>query len=1461
MLRYSPNTVQLLSQTVFGVAYKALHTTLLETPSQVRGGVPALVDRSQSYAILALGTSRERRMSRLFISHSSVNNAAAVALGRWLSEQGFDDVFLDIDPDRGLAPGERWQEALKAAADRCEAVLFLVSPAWLASKWCLAEFLLAKSLHKRIFGLIIEPVPFDRIPSEMTAEWQLCELVGEDRFRGFDVEVLGKAERIEFREAGLDLLRRGLQRAGLDAKSFPWPPRDEPDRAPYRGLKALEPQDAAIFFGRDAWIVRGLDRIRGLTESGIEKLLVILGASGSGKSSFLRAGLWPRLLRDDANFLPLPVIRPQTAAISGSNGLAVALAGAFERLGEPRPPGRIKVMLGGVDAFGHLLDELVGLAKRRLVAIKEEETQPTIVLSLDQAEELFNPDGADEAVAFLGILAGMLVPVGGTPARRVLVVATMRSDRYELLQAEPRLEAVRQDLFYLPPIPLAEFKGVIEGPTHRIVEAGGRLEIAPALTERLIADAQGADALPLLGFTLERLYADYGSAGHLTLADYGQMGGVQGSIEAAVAAALAEPGRVPSIPGDREAQLVALRAAFIPWLARIDPERGVPMRRVARREEIPSASRSIVERLVEARLLVTDRRDGIDIVEIAHESLLRQWQTLTDWLVDAAHELQLIEGVERAASQWNDNTRAEIWLDHRSDRLREAEHLVAQETFRQRVGETGLTYLIACRGREDAERREKEKALAREEARLAEMALAQARTARMQRVRTWALATIGVVVAVGVGAVSWQQLRLTAGQRALDQGRNDILAGLAAVERLRGNLDGALRLAVWGTRLELDLSRISAKSSLPGAELAGAAWQSIWRTVLSGHKSSVLSAGFTADGHRIVTASADKTARIWDAATGAEIAVLRGHADRVLFAAFNLDGTRIVTASADKTAWIWDAASGAEIAILRGHEDAVASASFSPDGKRIVTSSWDGTARIWDAETGAEIAALRGHADRVVFAAFNLDGTRIVTASWDQTARIWDAVTGAEVAVLRGHEEAVASASFSPDGKRIVTASWDRTARIWDAATGAEIAALRGHENRLNSAAFNRDGKWLVTASDDMTARIWDASTAKEIMILRGHESIVTFATFSPEGSSIATASADRTAREWSLTREIAVLEGHQGTVNSALYSSDGAQIVTASNDNTARIWDVATGRPLKDLRGHSDHVLSAAFSSDGTRVVTASWDQTARIWDAAAGTEIAVLRGHQDAVYSAVFSPDGSRIVTASLDKTARIWDAATGNEIAVLRGHENYLTSAAFSPDGMQIVTASADKTARIWDAATGREIAVLRHGGSVADAAYSLDGARVVTVSGDKTAKIWNAVTATEITTLRGHDGPLVSGVFSPDGTRVATASADGTARIWDVATGREIAMVSVRGSLINSAAFSPDSTRVVTASDDNAARVWDVSLVTMAASDVIGEVCKWQLHGLAELTRDEMRLAGYSDAKHNIDVCAPGSLVDP
>ena len=284
--------------------------------------------------------------------------------------------------------------------------------------------------------------------------------------------------------------------------------------------------------------------------------------------------------------------------------------------------------------------------------------------------------------------------------------------------------------------------------------------------------------------------------------------------------------------------------------------------------------------------------------------------------------------------------------------------------------------------------------------------------------------------------------------------------------------------------------------------------------VLSGHGDAVYSAAYSPDGSRIVTASIDKTARIWDARTGAELVVISGPAGAGDFAAYSPDGTRIVTASDDKTARIWDARTGAQLAVLSGHADYVVSAAYSPDGSRIVTTSYDKTARIWDARTAAQLAVLSGHGDRINSAAYSPDGSRIVTASADKTARIWDARTGAQLAVLSGQVGPVNSAAFSPDGAHIVTAFNDKTARIWDARTGAQLAVLSGHD-RINFAAYSPDGSRIVTASDDTTARIWDARTAAELAVLSGHSDRVDFAAYSPDGSRILTASGDKTARIW----------------------------------------------------------------------------------------------------------------------------------------------------------------------------------------------------------------------------------------------------------------------------------------------------------------------------------------------------------
>jgi hypothetical protein len=272
-------------------------------------------------------------LPRLFISHSSRNDDWALALRDWLVREGWsdhDDIFLDFDPERGIAAGQRWAHALEEAATRCEAVLFIVSEAWLGSKWCVDEYQLASKLNKKLFALLIDDIGLERLPGGLTAQWQVVQLRGEPAVRLMTVHPrTGAPSPVHIAESGLQRLKRGLEKAGIDPETFELQPDPrEPSgwRASYRGLEALEPEDAAVFFGRSADIVRGIDALRGLAARKAPRLLVILGASGAGKSSFLRAGLWPRLLRDDSQWMPLRAIRASRGgAIEGNEGLLSAL--------------------------------------------------------------------------------------------------------------------------------------------------------------------------------------------------------------------------------------------------------------------------------------------------------------------------------------------------------------------------------------------------------------------------------------------------------------------------------------------------------------------------------------------------------------------------------------------------------------------------------------------------------------------------------------------------------------------------------------------------------------------------------------------------------------------------------------------------------------------------------------------------------------------------------------------------------------------------------------------------------------------------------------------------------------------------------------------------------------------------------------------------------------------------------
>ena len=637
-------------------------------------------------------------MSRIFLSHSSRDNRAALALKQWLAQQRpelANEIFLDIDPGSGLRPGARRKGQLFKSTSRCEAIICLLSRSWEASHECKTEYRTAEGLGKQILCARLE----DLADTDITSEWQRCDLFADGPQTAIAV---GDGSPVRFNTAALHQLRQAIEGTGVGPENFDWPPVGDPKRAPYPGWEPFEDIDAGVFFGRDAAIVRGLDELRAMRLLGPKSLFVVLGPSGSGKSSFLRAGLIPRLQREDRRFLVLGVTRPERSALTGKRGLAGAIHAARWALNlRGAPLGEIKTACQhDPDRVHQLLVGLRAAAAERLADAGQQGDLPTLALPLDQAEELFSADAGAQAEQFLALLAELLGRINATEIG-LIVMATIRTDLYELMQNHPALDGIGTVLFNeLKPMPSSQFTQVITGPASRSEQADQPVRFAPALIERLLADAaEGADTLPLLSLTLARLYTDWLDLGaeELAVANYQAMGGLRDVVNHEIEEVLSQDTH------DRRTALDLLRSAFIPWLATVNPENDQPMRRVARYEDLPPESRGLIDALVVKRLLVKDTRDGQVVVEVALESLLRHWDELAGWLREERQNLITADDVERNAAAWAAHHRDPAWLVT-GTRLTDAETLADTAGFRDRLANT-REYLHASRERENARKR------------------------------------------------------------------------------------------------------------------------------------------------------------------------------------------------------------------------------------------------------------------------------------------------------------------------------------------------------------------------------------------------------------------------------------------------------------------------------------------------------------------------------------------------------------------------------------------------------------------------------------------------------------------------------------------------------------------------------------------------------------------------------------
>jgi len=637
-------------------------------------------------------------MAVLFVSHSSKDNAATAALEAWLSANGFTDVFVDY---QSIAGGDAWDEALQAAAGTCRVVVFLVTENWLASHECFGEFQASFYMGKRMIPLFLLAAGGGRSEE---AEKRLAKV--RAHYQGLDLtSCVGPGGAIDLNadRTVADRLMAGLReagalsRVGLDPEAFAIDRKLRP--TPFPGLASFgdDDADAALFYGRSREIVEMLEALRKMRAAAERQPFMILGASGAGKSSLLKAGIIPRLRREVPGWLPLRAFRPGADPLLN---FAEAVARTLSDFGKVEAQGAIRDRL--FEAWSRAErdnDELTPAGRARLDAALEAEGRKLrdaagrgsacILVSVDQAEEIARADG-DSGEALADYLRSALA----ASATNWQIACTIRTDSFPELQSHRRFQKLEARGYDLRVIPGYRFESVVEEPAKRYGVA-----VDHALVDAVIGDAPTEGALPLLAFALQRLWRQYAASGALTKDNYDKVGGLKGLIEDAAERALR--GLTPEMdvalpsgpPPKRRVDLAA--SAFVPALAQVN-DQGATIRRIAAWNGFSDEQQDLLVAFDHWRLVIRRGESDGGTVEVAHEALFGEWTRLKAWLEPERARLEALRSLQVDASNWQRNGRDGAFLNHRDKRLAEAMALSLIEGYRKRLSETELDYLAAC---------------------------------------------------------------------------------------------------------------------------------------------------------------------------------------------------------------------------------------------------------------------------------------------------------------------------------------------------------------------------------------------------------------------------------------------------------------------------------------------------------------------------------------------------------------------------------------------------------------------------------------------------------------------------------------------------------------------------------------------------------------------------------------------